>query len=63
MVLLFSIPISSVYISCEDLHTNIKMVWNDIDPNNNSGMQRFSHLDISTKYQYLPGSINRDALR
>jgi hypothetical protein len=24
----------------------------------NSGIQRFSHLDISTKYQYLTGNIN-----
>ena len=26
-------------------------------------MQRFYHLDIPTKYQYLPGSNNRDALQ
>ena len=24
-------------------------------PNNNLGIQRFSHLDIPTKYQYLTG--------
>jgi hypothetical protein len=30
--------------------------WDDIDPNDNSGMKKFSHRGISTKYQYLPGS-------
>ena len=35
---------------------DIKMVLNGIDPNTNSGTQRFSHLDIPTKYQYLTGS-------
>lgn len=50
MVLLFLIPIRSIYHA----RTNIKMVQNDMDPNNNSGMQRFSHLDIPTKYQYWP---------
>ena len=25
----------------------------DIDPNNNSSLQRFSHLEIPTKYQYM----------
>jgi hypothetical protein len=30
-------------------------IWfrNGIDPNNNSGIQGFPHLDIPTKYQYL----------
>ena len=30
-------------------------VQNDIDLNNNSGVQRFSHLDICIVYQYLVG--------
>ena len=34
---------------------DIIMVLNGIDPNTNSGIQRFSHLDIPTKYQYLTG--------
>ena len=34
-------------------HPNTNMIWNGIDPNNNSGKQRFSHLDRPTKYQYL----------
>ena len=32
-------------------HPSINMIQNNIDSNNNSGMQRFSHLDIPTKYQ------------
>jgi hypothetical protein len=32
---------------------DIEMVLSGIDPNTNSGTQRFSHLDIPTKYQYL----------
>ena len=28
-----------------------------VDPNNNSDIQRFSHLDISIKYQYLTSII------
>jgi hypothetical protein len=31
------------------------MVQSGIDPKNNSGIQRYSHLDIPTKYQYLTG--------
>ena len=31
------------------------MFWNDIDSNKHLGIQRFSHLDICTKYQYLTG--------
>ena len=34
---------------------SINMVKNGIDPNNTSSKQRFSHLDIPTKYQYLIG--------
>ena len=33
------------------------MVQNVIDPNNNSVIQRFSHLEIPTKYQYSAGII------
>jgi hypothetical protein len=29
------------------------MVWNGIDPTNNSDIQRYCHLDIPTEYQYL----------
>ena len=32
------------------------MVWNNIDSNKHLGIQRFSHLDIRTKYQYLTGA-------
>ena len=31
------------------------MVWNGIDLDNNLSKQKFSHRDISTKYQYLTG--------
>ena len=31
------------------------MVVNDIDSENNLGVERFSPLDIPTKYQYLIG--------
>ena len=31
------------------------MVYNDIESNNNLGIQRFSHFDIPSKYQYLTG--------
>jgi hypothetical protein len=34
------------------------MVSNDIDANNNLGMQRFSHLKIPTKYQYSTDFTN-----
>ena len=34
-------------------HPRINMVYNGIDSNNNFSIQRFSHLDIPTKYQYL----------
>ena len=34
---------------------SITMVWNGIDPNKNSGIQRFSHLDIPIEYQNLTG--------
>ena len=27
------------------------MVWNGLDPNNNSGVQKCSHLEVPTKYQ------------
>ena len=37
--------------------SSINMVKNGIDPNNNPGMQRFSDLDIPTKYQNLIGVI------
>ena len=33
------------------------MIYNGIDPNNNYVKQRFSHLDIPTKYQYLTSII------
>ena len=36
----------------------INMLKNCIDPNHNSGTQRFSHLNIPTKYQYLTGVTN-----
>ena len=32
------------------------MVQNGIDPNNNLGIQRFSYLDIPSKYQCLTGN-------
>ena len=50
MIFLFSIPVGSVY------HFRINMFQNGIDPNNNTGVQRFSHLDIHTQYQYLIGA-------
>ena len=31
------------------------MAPNGTDPNNNSAIETFSHLDIPTKYQYLIG--------
>ena len=31
------------------------MLKNGIDPNNDSGIQRCSHFDTPTKYQYLTG--------
>ena len=34
---------------------SISMFCNGIDPNTNSGIQRFLHLQIPTKYQYLSG--------
>jgi hypothetical protein len=37
---------------------SINMVQNSVDPNNNSGIQRLSHLDIPTKYQFLSGITN-----
>ena len=35
---------------------SINMVQNSIDPNNALGIKRFSHLEITHKYQY-PASI------
>ena len=32
---------------------SIDMAMNGIDPNNNSGIQRFFHLDMATQCQYL----------
>ena len=42
-----------VYIPCipKNNHPSINMVLNDTNPENNSSLQRFSHLDIPTKYQ------------
>jgi hypothetical protein len=34
-------------------HPNINKVHNDMDPNNNLGIQRFSHLETQTKHSYL----------
>lgn len=31
----------------------INIVQNGIDPNNSSGIHRFSHLDVPIKYQYV----------
>ena len=33
------------------------MIETGVDPSANSGVQRFFHLDIPTKYQYLCGII------
>ena len=38
---------------------SINMAQNEIDPNNNLGVQRFSQLDIPTKYQNLATTILR----
>jgi hypothetical protein len=55
----FLIPLGSKYHAeifiPRSNHPSINMVWNGINPNNNSGIQRFSHLDIPTKYQCLIG--------
>ena len=62
MVLLFSIPFESVYHARTFIpmqnHSSINMVWNGIDPNSNSGIQRISHLEAPTEYQYLTGITN-----
>ena len=58
VVLLF-IPFRSIYRARAFIPRkncpNVNMNWNGIDPNNNLGTQRFSHLDRPTKYQYLTG--------
>lgn len=36
------------------------MVENDIDPNSDSSLQRCSHVDISSKYQYVTGDYKFD---
>ena len=46
---MFLIPYGSIY------HASINMVQNVIDPNYNSVIQRFSPLEIPTKYQYVTG--------
>ena len=47
-----------VYTPCKDLYfkffnRSLNMVWNDIEPYNNSCLQRFTHLNIPTKYQKI----------
>lgn len=37
-------------------YTSINMVQNTTDPNNFLGRQRFSHLEILTKYQFCTGN-------
>ena len=54
--LLFLTPLGSLYhastfISRQN-RPSINMAYNGIDSNNYLGLQRFSHLDIPTKYQY-----------
>ena len=53
------IPFGSVYQARTFIlmknRSSINMVWNGIDPNSNSGIQRFSHLEAPTEYQYLTG--------
>ena len=39
-------------------HPSFKTIYNGINPNNSSGIQWFSHLDIATKYQYLTGNAS-----
>ena len=52
------IPFGSIHHAriavCSKLNfLSIKVIGNDIDPNNNLVVQRFSHLEIPTKYQYM----------
>ena len=52
--ILFSIPSRSIYHARtfipRENRANISIVQNGFYPNDNSGIQRFSHLDIPTKY-------------
>ena len=52
----FPMSFESIY-HARTFHTWVKlpwinMVWNGIDPNNNSGIQWCSHLDILTRNEY-----------
>jgi hypothetical protein len=59
MVFLFSIPFESTFHARtfipRENPPSINMLENDYDPNNNSGAQRFCHLDLPAIYQYLAG--------
>ena len=61
MVFLFSIPFGYIYyvrtLIPRQNRPSINMVHNVVDPNLciPTGIQRFSHLDLLTKYQYLTG--------
>lgn len=54
---LFSTPFRSTYHAgtfiLRQICLNIKMDYNSFDPYNCLGMERFSHLKITTKYKYL----------
>ena len=58
---MFVFNIIPVYIPCKNLRTFGKFpvvsMWFRvvIDSNNNSIVQRYSHLEIPTKYQHLSG--------
>jgi hypothetical protein len=59
MVFLFVMPFGSICHTKTFVYKkncpNINTARNGIDPNNNLDIQRFFHLDIPTKYQYLTG--------
>jgi hypothetical protein len=56
---LFSIPFGCIYHARTFIpgqnHPSINVVQSGIDPNNNSRIKRYYHLDIPTKYQYFTG--------
>lgn len=58
-----SIPSRSIYHAITFIHARQNHPWyqyglEGIGSNNKSGKQRFSHLEIHTKYQYLIGMTN-----
>jgi hypothetical protein len=53
----------AMYVHPRQNGPKINRVPNGVDPNNNSGIQRFSHLDIPTHISKIDWYFNFDAQR